>query len=1029
MATVGDQLALPESGWRRYDDTHVGLKYTGTWTTPSPSNTVYYGGSIRVTSRAVDNNYVTFSFFGTKLRIISDFYSDRHSDNYITIDGVTEMYSAFRAVGSPSLQQSIVYEKTGLPLAFHTVTIATGHNRINFTLDAIDIDETGYLYGHALTSPETGWRRFDDTHDSFAYLGANWIAYTGANQGIYNNSHHYTSQGKGDTEIRFKFYGTKLRLISSIGPAFSNDNSVIIDGVTEKFNPRMPTTADERQKVTYEKTNLPLGIHEVKFMSGTNGDWRLDIDALDIDDNGYLVARVGQQLSTPEREWTRYDTDNYALYLGTDWKTVVNSTGRVFEGGSVKYSNVIGNYLKFSFTGDKLRLIAEYGSAYDTNVEVSIDGVIQYINLSTSSSSIQYQPQRIAFEQLGLTDGIHEVIVKKVSGASNFHIDAIDINATGRMIRLIGSQLTMPDEGWKRYDDSESSIQYVGTFTNGVGAGAYNGYSNYTSTIGDKIVFDFEGTKLRLIGARYTNRSDLIEVYVDGKLHGTHSQLGSELAQVLLVEIVGLPKAKHRIEMVNKSTSSTNKFMALDAVDIDSDGRLFHPDEVTSISELEVGKRIRCNYQALTVNTIGSFSGLGKQSSDLIPIASTTTPNGDFYFIMVEDWNGRKILVADRLIQIISWDSINASGMVGGVPISLSGNKEIATSIRLLTGGINASDKDNEWDKYIVNSTLNGKITAGDDKVWNWKRVTWTSTTTPSTSNARIVRGNAKVEETSYTISNNSSSAGFSPVLEVVTLPMNRSFIHYDGSYKRLYAGTPEIPETHASTDSVPPMTSSITPSGFASASGYASTYDAWQAFSDKPSGNMAWICNARTGWICYRFDVPIVITKYTILPPSDNTSTLTRSPKDWILEGSNNSTNGSDGTWITLDSVAGTTGWAMNTKKEFTFANVNSYLCYRIRITLNSGDTSYVSVWQIELMERINAVPAIPSKWNTISATLPSEDTFINDGMDDLSVFDRKNEDFVQTMTANGSLGSGKLFKQSIDLKKYFEITNISVK
>lgn len=62
MAVLGDQLVAPESGWRRYDDTHVGLKYTGTWTIPSPSNTVYYGGSIRVTSRAVDNNYVKFSF-------------------------------------------------------------------------------------------------------------------------------------------------------------------------------------------------------------------------------------------------------------------------------------------------------------------------------------------------------------------------------------------------------------------------------------------------------------------------------------------------------------------------------------------------------------------------------------------------------------------------------------------------------------------------------------------------------------------------------------------------------------------------------------------------------------------------------------------------------------------------------------------------------------------------------------------------------------------------------------------------------
>ncbi|WKL00825.1 hypothetical protein Q0F98_28365 [Paenibacillus amylolyticus] len=742
-----------------------------------------------------------------------------------------------------------MYEKTGLPLAFHTVTIATGHNRINFTLDAIDIDETGYLYGHALTSPETGWRRFDDTHDAFAYLGANWIAYTGANQGIYNNSHHYTSQGKGDTEIRFKFYGTKFRLISSIGPAFANDISVVINGVTEKFNPRMPTTADERQKVTYEKTNLPLGIHEVNLISGTNGDWRLDIDAVDIDDNGYLVARVGQQLTTPEPEWKRYDTDNYALYLGTDWKTVTNSTGRVFEGGSVRYSNVTGNYIKFSFTGDKLRLIAEYGSAYDTNVEVSIDGVIKYIDLTTSSSSNQYQPQRIAFEQLGLTDGVHEVIVKKVSGTGNFHIDAIDINVTGRMVRLIGTQLTTPDEGWRRYDDSVSSIKYVGKFTNGVGAGAYNGYSNYTSTIGDKIVFEFEGTKLRLIGARYTNRSDLIEVYVDGKLHGTHSQLGTELAQVLLVDIVGLPKARHQIEIVNKSSGSTTTFMALDAIDIDLDGRLFHLDEVTSITELEVGKRIRCNYVALTSGVAGEFKNIGKQTSDLISTTSVPSVlNGDFYFIVADKYNKKKILIADRPIQAaVTWDALNSNGLVFGVQKDL-GEKNYMFVARLLSGGYSAADKDNEWDQYIVNSTLNGNIIAGDDRVWNWSAGYSSTSTTNVISANRIRRGSTGAA--AYGVITSATVSGYRPLVELETLPMFKSFVKHDGAYKRLDTGTLE---------------------------------------------------------------------------------------------------------------------------------------------------------------------------WNTISATLPSEDTFINDGMDDFSVLDRKNEVFIQTMTANGSLGLGKLFKERIDLKKYF--------
>ncbi|MDQ0657517.1 hypothetical protein [Paenibacillus sp. W2I17] len=1018
MAVLGDQLVAPESGWRRYDDTHVGLKYTGTWTTPSPSNTVYYGGSIRVTSRAVDNNYVTFSFFGTKLRIISDFYSDRHSDNSITIDGVTEMYSAFRAVGSPNLQQSIVYEKTGLPLAVHTVTIATGHNRINFTLDAIDIDETGYLYGHALTSPETGWRRFDDTHDAFAYLGANWIAYTGANQGIYNNSHHYTSQGKGDTEIRFKFYGTKFRLISSIGPAFANDISVVIDGVTEKFNPRMPTTADERQKVTYEKTNLPLGIHEVNLISGTNGDWRLDIDAVDIDDNGYLVARVGQQLTTPEPEWKRYDTDNYALYLGTDWKTVTNSTGRVFEGGSVRYSNVIGNYIKFSFTGDKLRLIAEYGSAYDTNVEVSIDGVIKYIDLTTSSSSIQYQPQRIAFEQLGLTDGVHEVIVKKVSGTGNFHIDAIDINVTGRMVRLIGTQLTTPDEGWRRYDNLDPQFIINGKWTTFSNASLWKGSSIYfNSTLTDgEIRFRFFGSKLRFIGYGDPNYNMSIRITINGQSETFSSTSSANVSQMLCYEKTNLIEGYHDVVIDCNGSSS---YWHFDAIDIDSTGRLFHPDEVTSVGELEVGKRIRCNYVA-TSGAVGSFGRLGKETSDFISSIGSATPNGDFYFIMVEDWNSRKRLIADRNIQhSISWNTLSSSGLVFGVPINMdiTGYNFIS---RLLTGGISSTDKENEWDKYIVNSTLNGSIVAGDNNVWNWDvRYSWTSTTNPGASANRVRRGGTSANAwltSDTTITTN----GYRPLVELETLPMFKSFVKHDGAYKK-YAPKVFI---ESNDNAIPVITSNTSPSGIASASSINSaSFDAYQAFNGIQDERYGWASLTPISWLQYQFPTKKIIYKYSLAMRTNVTYYATgEPPKTWIFEGSNDGVS-----WVVLDTQTNNATLARGSVEEYRINNSDAYTYYRVNVSANQGNATITVIAELKMFEKTPKGEVVG--WNTISATLPSEDTFINDGMDDLSVFDRKNEVFVQTMTANGSLGSGKLFKERIDLKKYFEITSVSVK
>jgi hypothetical protein len=78
------------------------------------------------------------------------------------------------------------------------------------------------------------------------------------------------------------------------------------------------------------------------------------------------------------------------------------------------------------------------------------------------------------------------------------------------------------------------------------------------------------------------------------------------------------------------------------------------------------------------------------------------------------------------------------------------------------------------------------------------------------------------------------------------------------------------------------------------------------------------------------------------------------------------------------------------------------------------------------------DAIPAIPPSWKTISTTLPSVDTFKSEGMNDLSVFDRKSTEFVLPMDDNGAsgsaLGSGKVFKEKVDLKRLFEITSIKV-
>ncbi|RJG21641.1 hypothetical protein [Paenibacillus thiaminolyticus] len=278
-------------------------------------------------------------------------------------------------------------------------------------------------------------------------------------------------------------------------------------------------------------------------------------------------------------------------------------------------------------------------------------------------------------------------------------------------------------------------------------------------------------------------------------------------------------------------------------------------EEVKSVEQLKIGKKIRCQYKAIS-NTLGTFSGLGKETSDFIsPTASSAaSPNGDFYFICVDkDHLGRWKLIADRSIQhTISWDTLNSAGVASGSGLPIRIDNEIDGTIRLLTGGIDENDTDNEWDKYINN---------GEDYTkWNLaNNFAWTLTTR-------------------FFATNNS--------------PASRTM------------------------------------RGGSSKPGYLNSY---------PSDAKTLLC---------AFRPMLLIT--SLSSPS----------------------------FIYHD---------------------NNYKAY------NNG-------------------------WKTISTTLPSKDTFMNDGINDLSIFDRKEQTVSLPMTSS-ALGEGKVFKAKVDYKKYFDINTIDVK
>ncbi|MCR8641566.1 discoidin domain-containing protein [Paenibacillus sp. N1-5-1-14] len=453
---------------------------------------------------------------------------------------------------------------------------------------------------------------------------------------------------------------------------------------------------------------------------------------------------------------------------------------------------------------------------------------------------------------------------------------------------------------------------------------------------------------------------------------------------------------------------------------------------VTDLSKMNIGDKIICSYVA-TSNAIGAFSELGTSIKPPIPPTSSTTPNGSFYFIYVDnDHLGRKILIADRDVQIgISWDTLNTSGISSGsgLPISIDKIEKKQLTIRIPTGGVSEFDTDNEWDNYILNSTL-------DKDMWIWtntNRVSWSSSTIngKQKTDLRMTRGSKTLNTYGWTDTKDTGLyMGFRPVLLYETLLLHKTFILMNGEYKKWINGVSESGGYFAK-NSIPIMTSNTTPSGIASASSSYNTifYDSWVAFDNSTAYGWLSANGQTTGWVTYEFTTAKKIDAYRVKSTGTVVSIeLNAHPKDWTFEGTNDGTN-----WVVLDIQKEQSFLSPSEIKSFIIPNPNFYKKYRINITLNNGHARYVGFGDLEMYENTPYIPATPPSWKTISTTLPSVDTFKSDGMDDLSLLDRKLTNFTFPMDDNGAAGQasgkGKLFKENIDLKRFIDIKTISVK
>lgn len=272
------------------------------------------------------------------------------------------------------------------------------------------------------------------------------------------------------------------------------------------------------------------------------------------------------------------------------------------------------------------------------------------------------------------------------------------------------------------------------------------------------IVFRFSGTTLSLFGTIHTQKALKLHVQIDDEVNKItirnrfeEDKYGSFKHQKIF-EVFGLEEKMHEVKV---TVISAGPSFVFEGIEIDENSRAYHVDEVMSVEELKIGKRIRCSYKAI-YNQVGDFSGLGNEINKHLPVNSSANPNGDFYFIMVDEIDSKLILLADRIIQ----NHIAVKKLLNLQKTQLN----IKTTLRLLNDNEEPKHPNSEWNKYVVNSTYKD--------IWNvGSTSTWTATSNTKCENRYVSRGGGLVGNHICNEFNVEHTAieqrGFRPVLEI----------------------------------------------------------------------------------------------------------------------------------------------------------------------------------------------------------------------------------------------------------------------
>lgn len=451
-----------------YDDTQIGINWSGNWTSVNANNAL--GGSYR--SSTTVGNSATFQYTGSQFSLLFIKAPNRGSVQIKIDNNIVATFSMAASTVQWSQKWDTPIQSDSGP---HTVTIThIGGGEIVF--DGFQISDPDP------SSPLTpGY--YEDNSGFLEYSGV-WVDYSAASASA-GNVHYSTSIG---SSLNFTFSGNQFSVIYT-GLSNRGILSVYVDGVLiGSVNEYSAQTAWQQRWTSPLLQGSDAHTVELKHSSGAV----VEIDAIEIF-NVTLPDSVGPG--------TYEDNDANLTYAG-QW---LSATPGLASGGSVRYSMVTENSVSLRFTGNQFTLVYT-GFPNRGVMGVFINGQqIGAINQYSSTTSYQ---NRWTSPILSDT-GPHTLEFKHISG-SVVELDAVIISNSTAV-------------GPGTYESNSINFNYIGQWLSATPSGASANEVSYSTVIGNKAVLRFVGNQIRLLYTGLSNRG-VMGVYINGELVGSVNQ-------------------------------------------------------------------------------------------------------------------------------------------------------------------------------------------------------------------------------------------------------------------------------------------------------------------------------------------------------------------------------------------------------------------------------------------------------------------------------------------------------------------------